>query len=360
MKRRKITTLMLIGCMTFSLATLPKNANAAESGVYVSNIIAKDVISSTGIGSETTYSSDKRTIYFNYDLMYRLNALFSKTAIVFEVCPTLAPYLVSVNVIGTKNTTTVPQTFGTCVIDSSKVFSKSFIGYIQHAKFAVTFSKPLDCIMQGERAMYSVKMVDLEKNGQYALRTRIQGIIEKNPTSYATVNYGMHMASFGFPKGAPLSSEDVIELQYKVEYGLRTFTNSTYEFHFDPCLVEFIDRVDVYNSKSHLAMSTALPNDGKIKVPMKSVYPSVSLFVPYTVSLKVSLKDGYRLSDLPCNAYKITALSTYAPSAGVTIHKNSVRTLAIGTRGPICVDPICNSIDDLFPPYEGDDSALQN
>ncbi len=345
MKKINIATLLLLVCITFNLTTMTKNVSAAESGVYVSSFLTKDVISSTGIGSETTYSSDKKTIYFNYDLMYRLNALASNTAIVFEVCPTLAPYLVSMNVIGSKNTTVLPQASGVCVIDSSKVFSKSFIGYIQHAKFAITFSQPLDCIMQCDKAMYSVKMVDLKKNNQYALRTRATGIIEKSPKSYATVDYGMHMASFGFPLGAPLSSENLIELQYKVEYGLRTFTKSTYEFHFDPCLVEYIDHVNVYDSNSHLKLSTGIASDGKVKIPMRSVYPAVSLFVPYTVSIKVYLKDGYVLNDLPCNAYKVTALASYDASAGVTIQRNSVRTLAIGTRGPACIDPTCN----LFP-----------
>jgi len=335
----KKTIIIALSALILSISFQPMLTHAEEGGVNI--MVGKyEGIMSTGIWGTSQYSADGRKITFiwNNSFLRNLNQYYG-TLTVFEVDPDLIPYVDHLEVVTNMHHGTNPQSLfillqsmpGIFVCPTIQVMQVGNCPWSHTAEATIVLKAPVSCLPK-DKYTYSVKLTDPRQGNQYVLKTRVTGIIEKKPTQYSTLDYGLFKSMFGFHLGRPLSSDTVLQLRYAVEYKWNSFAQSNYEFIFDPCLVEYIDHVDIYNSCNVLVSKSDMTTTGIISIPCRSVYPKISFYKAYAVDLQVYLKDGLTIGDLPDDAYKITALSTYQPSRGIDIHKDSVCTMGFNTH----------------------------
>ncbi len=336
----KKTSIIALSTIILSLSFQPMITHAEESGINI-KVGKNDGILSTGIWGTSTYSADykKVTFIWNNSFIKNLNQNYG-TNTVFEMDPDLIPYVDRLEVVTNMNHGTNPgsqfillqSSPGVFICPTSKLMQVGNCKWAHTAQATIVLKTPVNCLPK-DKYTYSVKLTDPRQGNQYVLKTRDIGVIEKKPVQYSTLNYGVFKSMFGFNVGRPLSSDKVLQLRYCVEYKTTSFKYSNFEFHFDPCLVDYIDHVDIYHASTRKLVSTMnMTNSGILSIPCRSVYPKFDFYKSYPVDLKVYLKDGYTIGDLPNDVYTVTALSTYSPSNGSDIHKNSVCTLGFNTH----------------------------
>jgi len=330
-----LTVLMLT--MTFQSAI----THAEERGVNI--MVGKcEGIYSTGIWGPSSYDITNTKITFSWNNYFyrRLNKNYG-TNTVFEVDPDLIPYVDRIQVVNNMVHGTKPQGLftlfssspGVFVVPTIKVMDVGNCPWAHTAQATIILKVPVSKLPK-DNYVYSVKLTDPKQGNQYVIKTRVQGVIEKKPVQYSTLDYGVFKSMFGFNAGRPLSGDTQLNLRYGVEYRItQKLPQSNYEFHFDPALIDYIDYIEIFNGETNkLVLSTSLAPSGIISMRCLDIYKSLRSYYPHPIDLKVHLRNGMTVGDLPNDVYKITALSSYTPSSGRDIHKNSVCTLAFKTN----------------------------
>ena len=337
-KKSAVITLSALMLM-MSFQSLPAHAEERGTNLMVGRC---EAIYTTGIWGPTSYDITKTKITFAWNNhFYRGLKKTYGTNTVFEVDPDLIPYVDRIDVVsnmvhGTKpqsQFTLLPSAPGVFIIPTIKVMDVGNCRWAHTAQATIILKVPVSQLPK-DKYVYSVKLTDPKQGDQYVTKTRAQGAIQKKPVQYSTLDYGVFKSMFGFNVGRPLSSDRQLNLRYAVEYTIMgKLACSNYEFHFDPAIVPFINYIEIYNGcTSKRILTTDLPFTGMISIPCGYIYPRFYSYYPHPVDVKVYLKNDMTIGELPNDVYIITALSTYTPSGGRDIHKNSVCTLAFNTH----------------------------
>jgi len=339
----KNLSLVVIIMMIIALFFQPKIAFSEETGSTLNGLIRYDLIDATGIGSPSVYSADKKSISFVFQFNFKFDITHEKTLMVIDVEPSLAPYVDHLEVVDNMGHSTIPRskfllkptTPGTFIFDTDRAIQTCACGFTHTGMATIVLNTPCDSLPK-DMYVYSLRLVNPRLKNEYVTKSRLQGVIEKNPDNYPIldIDYGVFKSFLGYNSGRPLSSDNTLLLKYCVSFAYAPLRACNFIFKFDPNLVGYIDHVDVYSSVTNkVVLSQAVSQSGIISVPLPSVYPAISLWRTMPIYAKVYFKNGMTIGSLPNESYKVTTMTTNSSVTGSTaILKNSLCTTGFLTH----------------------------
>ncbi len=344
MKRLKKYSYVIILIAMFTFLFQSKLILAEEEGILLNGMYRQDVVESSGVWGQSKYSADKKSITFRFNFNFKFNLFSNTTNTVIEVEPDLIPYVHHIEVIDNMGHSTTPRSKfvvypsnsnpGAFIFSTTRALQVHACGFTHTGEATIVLNRPVDKLPK-DKYVYSLKLVDPRQNNNYILKSRIQGVIEKNPDNYdiLDIDYGVFKSYLGFHGGRPLASENTLQLKYCVSFAAYPLRSSNFVFDFYPELADYIDRVEIFHSTTNELVKTSVPESGIVSIPLPDVYPNKSLFMAMPINAKVYLKSGYTLGSLPNESYKITTFTTSSSVTGqARILKDSVCTLGFNTK----------------------------
>lgn len=344
MVKLKRTSLLIIAIMLFTFLFQPKITFAEETGVTLNGYTRYDLIDATGIGSPSTYSADKKSVSFLFQFNFKFDIVRYRTQIVIETDPALAPYIDHLEVVDNMGHGHIPRTKfllnasspGTFIFDTRRAIQTCACGFTHTGIATFVLNTPVDQL-PNDMYVYSLKLVHSNLNNAYVNKSRVQGVIEKNPDSYPIldIDYGVFKSFLGYNTGRPLSSDSMLALKYCVSFAFSPLRSSNFVFKFDPDLINYIDHVEIFNSTTNRRVSyQGVSSSGTVTIPLERVYPQISLFRTMPINIKIYFIDGYNtIGSLPKESYKVTAMTiTSSVTGSNAILKNSLCTTGFKTN----------------------------
>ncbi len=343
MRKFKNLSLLTIILLIISSIFQPKLAFSEETGRVLNGLTRYDLIDATGIGGPSIYSADKKSISFTFQFNFKFNIAHERTLMVIDVEPELAPYVDHLEVVDNMGHSTTPRSKfslkptspGTFVFNTERAIQTCACGFTHTGMATIVLNTPVDQLPK-DMYVYSLRLVFPRLNNEYVNRSRLQGVIEKNPDNYniLDIDYGVFKSILGYNTGRPLSSDNTLQVKYCVSFAYAPIRSCNFIFKFDPQLVNYIDRVEVYSSVTNgVVSSESIPQNGIVSVPLASVYPRISFFRTMPINAKVYFKDGITIGSLPNDSYKVMTMTTSSSVTGSTaILKNSLCTTGFLTH----------------------------